>query len=87
LKAHLFGDIFLRDLLNWHDRKLTTVAALSNIEGVNAQLQGHMVIGMHNGLPPEQLREVVSILRTHCDSKVPENAGIVLDQVLSARSR
>jgi 4-carboxymuconolactone decarboxylase len=53
LKAHLFGDIFQRDVLTWQDRELATVAALANIEGVNAQLQGHMVIGMHNGLTPE----------------------------------
>ena len=83
LKAHLFGDIFQRDVLNWQDRELATVSALANIEGVNAQLQGHMVIGMHNGLTPEQLREFVSILRVKCGPKVAENAGVVLDQVLN----
>lgn len=84
LKAHLFGDIFQRDVLNWQDRELATVAALANIEGVNAQLQGHMIIGMHNGLTPEQLREVVSILKAKCGPKVAENAGVVLDQVLAS---
>jgi len=87
LKAHLFGDIFQRDVLNWQDRELATVAALANVEGVNAQLQGHMAIGMHNGLTPEQLRELVSVLRAKCGLKVAENAGVVLDQVLRARSR
>jgi quercetin dioxygenase-like cupin family protein/alkylhydroperoxidase/carboxymuconolactone decarboxylase family protein YurZ len=82
LKAHLFGDIFQRDVLNWQDRELSTLAALANIEGVNAQLQGHMVIGMHNGLTPEQLREVVNVLKAKCGLKVAENAGFVLDQVL-----
>jgi 4-carboxymuconolactone decarboxylase len=83
LKAHLFGDIFQRDVVNWQDRELATVSALANIEGVNAQLQGHMVIGLHNGLTPEQLREFVSLLRVKCGPKVAENAGIVLDQVLN----
>jgi 4-carboxymuconolactone decarboxylase len=87
LKAHLFGDIFQRDVLNWKDRELATVAALANIDGVNAQLQGHMAIGMHNGLTPEQLRELVSVLRAKCGPKVSENAGVVLDQVLSERSK
>jgi alkylhydroperoxidase/carboxymuconolactone decarboxylase family protein YurZ len=87
LKAHLFGDIFQRDVLNWQDRELATVAALANIEGVNAQLQGHMIIGMHNGLTPEQLRELVSVLRDKCGPKVAENAGVVLDKVLSAGGR
>lgn len=82
LKAHLFGDIFQRDVLSWQDRELATVAALANIEGANAQLQGHMVIGMHNGLTPEQLRELVSVLRAKCGPKVAENAGVVLGQVL-----
>ena len=86
LKAHLFGDIFGRDVLNWQDRELTTVAALANIEGVNAQLQAHMVIGMHNGLTPEQLQELITVLRARCSPKSAENAGVVLDQVLSAKS-
>jgi quercetin dioxygenase-like cupin family protein/alkylhydroperoxidase/carboxymuconolactone decarboxylase family protein YurZ len=82
LKAHLFGDIFQRDVLNWQDRELATMAALANIEGVNAQLQGLMVIGMHNGLTPEQLQDLVSVLRAKCGPKVAENAGVVLGQVL-----
>jgi len=82
LKAHLFGDIFQRDVLTWQDRELATLAALANIEGVNSQLQAHLVIGMHNGLTPEQLREFVSVLRAECGPKVAENAGVVLDQVL-----
>lgn len=82
LKAHLFGDIFQRDVLKWQDRELATVAALANIDGVNAQLQAHMVISMHNGLTPEQLREVVSVLKAMCRPKVAENAGFVLDQVM-----
>jgi 4-carboxymuconolactone decarboxylase len=87
LKAHLFGDIFQRDVLNWQNRELATVAALANIEGVNAQLRGHMAISMHNGLTSEQLRELVSVLQAKCGPKVAENAEVVLDQVLSPRSR
>jgi alkylhydroperoxidase/carboxymuconolactone decarboxylase family protein YurZ len=86
LKAHLFGDIFQRDVLNWKERELVTMAALANIEGVNAQLQGHMAIGMYNGLTSEQLRELVSVLGAKCGPKVSENAGVVLDRVLSERS-
>lgn len=82
LKAHLFGDIFQRDVLTWQDRELATVAALANIDGVNPQLQGHMVIGMHNGLTPEQLQEFINVLRAKCGQKVADNAGNVLEQVL-----
>jgi 4-carboxymuconolactone decarboxylase len=87
LKGHLFGDIFQRDVLNWQDWELATVAALANIEGVNPQLQGHLVVGMHNGLTPEQLREFVSVLRAKCSPKVADNAGVVLDQVLGAKKQ
>lgn len=38
LKAHLFGDIFQRDVLDWQTRELVTIAALSAMEGVNSQL-------------------------------------------------
>jgi quercetin dioxygenase-like cupin family protein/alkylhydroperoxidase/carboxymuconolactone decarboxylase family protein YurZ len=87
LKAHLFGDIFQRDVLTWQDRELATLAALANIEGVNSQLQAHLVIGMHNGLTPEQLQEFLSVLRTECGPKVAENAGVVLDQVLGTKKQ
>lgn len=87
LKAHLFGDIFQRDVLTWQDRELATVAALANIEGDNPQLQGHLVVGMHNGLTPEQLREFVNILRAKCGPKVADNAGAVLDQVLASKKQ
>ncbi|MBJ6800836.1 carboxymuconolactone decarboxylase family protein [Geomonas sp. Red259] len=84
LKAHLFGDIFQRDVLNWQDRELATVAALANIEGVNPQLQGHLSIALHNGLSPEQLRDLIGVLRTKCGPTVAENAGVVFDQVLAS---
>lgn len=83
LKAHLFGDIFQSGVLNWQNRELATVAALASIEGVNTQLQAHLVIGMHNGLTTEQLREFITVLRAKCSPKVADNAGVVLDQVLT----
>ncbi len=38
LKAHLFGDIFSRDNLDWRTRELSTVAALSVLDGVKNEL-------------------------------------------------
>lgn len=87
LKAHLFGDIFQRDVLNWLERELATVAALANIEGVNPQLQAHMGFSRHNGLTAGQLRELVSILRARCGSKVADNAAVVLEKVLSTEKQ
>lgn len=33
LKAHLFGDIFARDVLTWAEGELATISALASIEG------------------------------------------------------
>ncbi|WP_136513147.1 carboxymuconolactone decarboxylase family protein [Geomonas edaphica] len=87
LKAHLFGDIFQRDVLTWQDREVATVAALANIEGVNPQLRGHLAIALHNGLSPEQLRDLIGVLRAKCGPKVAENAVVVFEEVLASRKQ
>ena len=45
LKAHLFGDIFSRDNLDWKTRELATIAALAAMTGVESQLNSHIAIG------------------------------------------
>ena len=82
LKSHLFGDIFGRDVLDWRERELATVAALANMTGVENQLLAHYAISMHNGLSAEQLRELVDILQAECGTKAAANALAVLAQVL-----
>ena len=58
LKAHLFGDIFARDILTHADRELVTVSALAGLEGVEPQLNAH-VRGAHNlGVTDEQLQQI-----------------------------
>ena len=42
LKAHLFGDIFSRDNLDWRTRELSTVAALTVLDGVKNELNTHI---------------------------------------------
>lgn len=82
LKAHLFGDIFQRGILEWSERELATVAGLANISGVENQLQAHYAISMHNGITPGQLRELVTELKTCCGPDVAQNAENTLEQVL-----
>jgi len=68
LQAHLFGDIFERDNLDWQSRELATVGALAATPGVEAQLRSHMGASLRVGLSAAQLRQVVRILantRTH----------------------
>ena len=65
LKAHLFGDIFARDLLTHADRELVTVSALSGLEGVMPQLQAHVSGALNMGVTKEQLNGIVASLRSH----------------------
>ena len=62
LKAHLFGDIFARDLLTHADRELVTVSALSGLEGVMPQLQAHVRGALNMGVTEEQLQAIQSAL-------------------------
>ena len=64
LKAHLFGDIFARDLLTHADRELVTVSALSGLEGVMPQLIAHVRGARNMGVTEEQLRGIVTSLRS-----------------------
>ena len=58
LKAHLFGDIFARDILTYADRELITVSALSGLENVMPQLQAHVRGALNMGVTEEQLHGI-----------------------------
>ncbi len=85
LKAHLFGDIFARDVLSWQDRELATIAALANLKGAGSQLGSHYAISMHNGLTEPQIRAFIEVLRQTIDEQTATDAAQVFDQVLAAR--
>ena len=63
LKAHLFGDIFGQDILDYKTREIVTVAALASMEGVNPQLQAHIGISHNVGVTDEELKEISEILK------------------------
>ena len=65
LKAHLFGDIFARDLLTHADRELVTVSALSGLENVMPQLQAHVRGALNMGVSEEQLRNIPVALKAN----------------------
>ncbi len=62
LKAHLFGDIFARDILTYADRELITVSALAGLEGVEPQLKAHIAGARNMGVTEEQLQGIVVAL-------------------------
>lgn len=63
LKAHLFGDIFGRDNLDWKTRELATIAMLAAMEGTENELKVHIAHGKYNGLTDAQVNEIVTLVR------------------------
>jgi len=85
LKAHLFGDIFGRDNLDFASREIATIAALSSMQGVNPQLRSHFKVGMRVGLDPQQLTSLIGVLKARSGQKEADNAAVVLCDVLDGK--
>ncbi|WCM53337.1 carboxymuconolactone decarboxylase family protein [Pseudomonas sp. WJP1] len=83
LQAHLFGDIFERDNLDWQSRELATVAALAVTPGVEPQLRSHMAASLRVGLTAAQLRQLIRLLADQGDAAAATRAGEALDTVLA----
>ena len=83
LKAHLFGDIFGRNILDFQGREIATIAALANIEGVNPQLQAHFNIGFNTGMTEMQMKSLISVLESNVGKKQADNAYEMLSNILS----
>lgn len=84
LQAHLFGDIFERDNLDWQSRELATVGALAATPGVEAQLRSHMRASMRVGLSAAQLRQLSQVLTERGDAQAGQRASDALTQALAA---
>jgi len=69
LKAHLFGDIFERDNLDWQSREVATVSMLSALQGVESQLQSHLRISRNVGLTAGQLGQLADVLEKRVDGE------------------
>ena len=67
LKAHLFGDVFGRDILDWRTREIATVAALAALGNVKPQLASHIGIAKHNGVTDAEIAEILSAATTMDD--------------------
>jgi len=87
LKAHLFGDIFGRDNLDFQSREIATISALASMEGVNSQLQAHFNVGFNTGLTEAQMKSLISVLTAKVGKREADNASDVLSRVLNGRTR
>jgi alkylhydroperoxidase/carboxymuconolactone decarboxylase family protein YurZ/quercetin dioxygenase-like cupin family protein len=86
LKAHLFGDIFGRDNLDYQSREIATISALATLHGLQAQLRGHFNVGLNVGLSEAQLRSILSVLSARVDNERAEHASQLLEETLRARA-
>ena len=84
LQAHLFGDIFERDNLDWQSRELATVGALAATPGVESQLRSHMAASLRVGLTAAQLRQLTQLLAERGDAQAARRATEALTQALAA---
>ncbi len=83
LKAHLFGDIFGRDGLDWQSREIATVSFLASIPGAESQLRSHLNISMNIGISPEQLKHLAMILSDKVGSNLGDKVRSILDAILN----
>lgn len=86
LRAHLFGDIFERDNLDWQSRELATVGMLSALPGAEPQLQSHMGISLNVGLTAEQLTQLTQVLADRVDAEYARRAREALTRQLATRA-
>jgi quercetin dioxygenase-like cupin family protein/alkylhydroperoxidase/carboxymuconolactone decarboxylase family protein YurZ len=81
LRAHLFGDIFMRDSLGWKTREFVTVAALSCMPGCEAQLRGHLTGSMANGNSKAEIEALLSVISSKVSKENGERAGKILESI------
>ena len=62
LKAHLFGDIFARDVLSEAEREIVTVSAISALEGCEPQLIAHVRGARNMGVTDDELHAIPGVL-------------------------
>lgn len=82
LKAHLFGDIFGRDNLDWQSREIATVSALAAMDGVESQLQAHCSISMNIGITVDEMQHLAAVLEEKVGKGEGSRAREALEMVL-----
>ena len=86
LRAHLFGDIFERDNLDWQSREIATVGMLSALQGAESQLQSHMGISMNVGITAAQLSQLAQVLEDELNTDAARRSLEALARQLDARA-
>jgi alkylhydroperoxidase/carboxymuconolactone decarboxylase family protein YurZ len=86
LKAHLFGDIFERDNLDWQSREFATVGMLSALLGVEPQLQSHVSISMNVGITEAQLNQVADVVSEQVNADAGSRVRAAIKRHLATKT-
>lgn len=62
LKAHLFGDIFARDILSHAEREIVTISALASMQGVEPQLMAHISGARNMNVSDAEIHAIPQVL-------------------------
>ena len=87
LRAHLFGDIFERDNLEWQSREIATVSMLAALQGADSQLQSHMGISMNVGISTGQLTQLTQVLADQVGLEAATRARGALARQMAAKAK
>ena len=83
LKEHLFGDIFSRGVITVPERELATISALAALPAP-VQLKSHVRGSLNVGVTPEQLTELVTVLKKRVGEAPGKLASDAVDSVLNS---
>lgn len=84
LKEHLFCDIFSRGVLTDQEREIATVVALAALPA-KSQLRSHIGFALNTGLTPDDLYDVIMILKGNVGLDAGKLAERTFGEVLPSR--
>jgi 4-carboxymuconolactone decarboxylase len=82
LKAHLFGDIFSRDVLTFAEREIVTVSAISALKGCEPQLKAHAAGALNMGVKKDELKDIPAVLAEKVGASEAYRASKAIAEVL-----
>lgn len=81
LLGHLFGDIFVRDVLTHKQRELVTISALAAMTGTQGQISFHFKASMNTGWTKDELKEFIKVIENSVGKEEAQVANSVLESL------
>jgi 4-carboxymuconolactone decarboxylase len=81
-----FGDIYSRPGLNYRDREIATVAALTALGNAAPQLKVHIEAGLNVGLSRDEIIEIIMQMAVYAGFPAALNGLFAAKEVFAARN-